>query len=66
MVRRTPTSLTVAIRGHFTDRMRELAERHGMSLSKLLKDAMLVYGGQVDAGYEPGTRLASWTPDETE
>jgi hypothetical protein len=56
----------VAIRGHFTDRMRELAERHGMSLSKLLKDAMLVYGGQVDAGYEPGTRLASWTPDETE
>jgi hypothetical protein len=28
--------------------------------------SLLVYGGQVDAGYEPGTRLASWTPDETE
>jgi hypothetical protein len=58
--------LTVALRGHFAEWMRGLAETHGMSLSKLLKDALLVYGDQVDAGYEPGTRLASWTPDETE
>jgi hypothetical protein len=53
--------LTVAIRGHFAERMRELAESHGMSLSKLLKDAVLVYGGQVDAGYTPGESLADWT-----
>jgi hypothetical protein len=52
--------LTVAIRGHFAERMRELAERHGMSLSKLLKDALLVYGDQVDAGYEPGTSLTGY------
>ncbi len=58
--------LTVAIRGHFADRMRELAESHGMSLSKLLKDAILVYEGQVDAGYEPGTSLADWTAQRGE
>ena len=56
--------LTVAIRGHFAERMRELADRHRMSLSKLLKDAILVYGGQVDAGYEPGTSLANWTAEQ--
>jgi len=58
--------LTVAIRGHFADRMRELAETHGMSLSKLLRDALLVYGEQVDAGYEPGTSLANWTAQHGE
>ena len=58
--------LTVAIRGHFANRMRELAESHGMSLSKLLKDALLVYGDQVDAGYEPGTSLARWTAERGE
>ena len=58
--------LTVAIRGHFGERMRELAETHEMSLSKLLKDALLVYGGQVDAGYEPGTSLANWTAEQGE
>ena len=54
--------LTVAIRGHFAERMREMAESHGMSLSKLLKDAILVYSDQVEAG----KRLASWTPDGTQ
>jgi hypothetical protein len=58
--------LTVAIRGHFAERMRKLAESHGMRLSKLLKDAILVYESQVDAEYEPGTRLASRAPDGVE
>jgi len=58
--------LTVAIRGPLADRMRELAESHGMSLSKLLKDAILAYGGQVDTGYEPGTLLAEWTAEHEE
>jgi len=56
--------LTVAIRGHFAERMRELAETHGMSLSKLLKDALLVYDTQVSTGYEPGTSLANWTAQQ--
>jgi len=54
MVRRTPTSL----RRPLADRMREMAESHGMGLSKLLKDSILIYSSQVDAGYEPGTSLA--------
>ena len=52
--------LTVAIRGHFAERMRALSESRGMSLAKLLKDALLVYEGQIDAGYEPGTTLRRW------
>ena len=56
--------LTVAIRGHFAEWMREPAESYGMSLSKLLKDAILVYGGQVDAGYEAGTSFADWTAQQ--
>jgi len=52
--------VTVAIRGHFAERMRALSETHGMSLAKLLKDALLVYEGQIDAGYEPGTSLRGW------
>jgi hypothetical protein len=52
--------LTVAIRGHFTERMQALSDSHGMSLAKLLKDALLVYEGQIDAGYEPGTSLRRW------
>jgi len=58
--------LTVAIRGHFAERMRELAESHGMSLSKLLRDAILVYERDVAAGYEPGTSLANWNAQQTE
>jgi len=56
MVRRTPTSL----RGHFAERMRALSESHGMSLAKLLKDTLLVYEGEIDGGYEPGTSLRRW------
>jgi len=52
--------VTVAIRGPLADRMRELAERHGMSLSKLLMDAVLVYESQIDADYQPGTSLKQW------
>jgi hypothetical protein len=53
--------VTVAIRGPLARRMRDMAESHGMSLSKLLRDAILVYERDVDAGYEPGTSLANWT-----
>jgi len=53
--------LTVALRGHFAERMRELAEAHGMSLSRLLRDALLVYTAQVDSGYQPGASLEAWT-----
>ena len=56
--------LTVAIRGHFAERMRELAESHGMSLSKLLRDAILVYERDIAAGYEPGASLADWTTQQ--
>jgi hypothetical protein len=40
--------------------MRALSETHRMSLAKLLKDALLVFEGQIDAGYEPGTSLRGW------
>jgi hypothetical protein len=58
--------LTVALRGHFAERMRELAQSHGMSLSKLLRDAILVYERDIAAGYEPGASLASWTARQGE
>jgi hypothetical protein len=53
-----PEILTVAIRGHFAERMRALSESTGMSLAKLLKDALLVYEGAIEAGCEPGTSRA--------
>jgi len=56
--------VTVAIRGHFAERMRELAESHGLSLSKLLKDSILVYERDIAAGYEPGASLAEWTAEQ--
>jgi len=28
--------------------------------------SLLVYGGQVEAGYEPGTSLAAWTAQQEE
>jgi hypothetical protein len=56
--------LTVAIRGHFAERMRALSESHGMSLAKLLKDTLLVYEGQINAGYEPGTSLRGWQQEQ--
>jgi len=55
-----PDLLTVAIRGHFAERMRALSETHGMSLAKLLKDALLVYERDIEGGYEPGTSLRRW------
>ena len=58
--------LTVAIRGPFADRMRALAESTGMSLAKLLKDALLVYQERIEAGYEPGTSLRTWQEREGE
>ena len=61
-----PDLLTVAIRGHFAERMRALSEGHGMSLAKLLKDALLVYERDIEAGYEPGTSLANWTVQQSE
>jgi len=53
-----PDMVTVAIRGPLAAKMRELAETTGMSLAKLLGDMLLVYEGQVQSGYEPGTSLA--------
>ena len=61
--RQHDSMLTVAIRGLLAEKMRQMAESHGMSLSKLLQDALLVYAVQVDAGYEPGTSLAGWTAE---
>jgi len=55
-----PDMVTVAIRGPLAAKMRELAETTGMSLAKLLGDMVLVYEGEVDGGYEPGTSLARW------
>ena len=61
-----PDLLTVAIRGHFAAKMRALSERTGMSLAKILKDALLVYEGDIEAGYEPGTSLRRWQEREAE
>ena len=52
--------LTVAFRGPLAGKFRELAQRHEMSLSKLLQDALLAWETNVAAGYEPGTALAAW------
>jgi hypothetical protein len=52
--------LTVAFRGPLAAKFRELAQRHEMSLSKLLQDALLAYEANVAAGYEPGTALKEW------
>jgi hypothetical protein len=42
--------LTVAVRGPIAEQMRAMAERHGMSLAKLLGDMVLVYEGEVAEG----------------
>jgi len=39
--------------------MRTLSESTGMTLAKLLKDALLVYEGDSGAGYGPGRQLVS-------
>jgi hypothetical protein len=56
--------LTVAVRGPIAERMRAMAERHGMSLAKLLQDMVLVYEGEVAGGYEVGTCLRGWMAEE--
>jgi hypothetical protein len=45
--------------------MREMAERHGMSLAKLLRDAVLVLEARVAEGYEVGAALAKWRSAES-
>jgi hypothetical protein len=52
--------LTVAFRGPLAGHFRELAERHQLSLSALLQDAMLSWEANVADGYQPGTALAEW------
>jgi len=39
--------LTVAFRGPLAGRFREMAERHQLSLAKLVQDALLAYEGHV-------------------
>jgi hypothetical protein len=56
----------VAIRGHFAAKMRALSESTGMSLAKLLKDTLLVYERDIEAGYQPGTSLRGWQEREAE
>jgi len=52
--------LTVAFRGPLAGKFRELAERHQMSLARLLQDSLLSYETSVAAGYQPGTALEEW------
>ncbi len=35
-----------------------------MSLAKLLCDMLLVYEGEVQGGYEPGTTLPNWVAQQ--
>jgi len=62
MVRRTPTSL----RGPLAGKFREMAERHQMSLARLLQDAMLTYEKSIAAGYQPGATLQEWRAQHTQ
>jgi hypothetical protein len=43
-----------------------MAERHQLSLAKLLQDALLAYEGHVASGYQPGTALAEWKAQQTQ
>jgi hypothetical protein len=52
--------LTVALRGPLAGHFRELAQRHELSLSALLQDAMLHWEASVADGYQPGKALAEW------
>jgi hypothetical protein len=58
--------LTVAYRGPLAGRFREMAERHQLSLARLLQDAMLRYEADVAAGYQPGTALTEWKAQQTQ
>jgi len=53
--------LTVAIRGPIAEKMRAMAERHQMSLARLLQDSVLLFESRVAEGYEPGASLAAWS-----
>ena len=52
--------ITIAYRGPLAGKFREMAERHQMSLARLLQDAMLVCEKSIAAGYRPGTTLEEW------
>ena len=58
--------LTVAFRGPLAGKFREMAERHQLSLAKLLQDALLAYEGHVATGYQPGSSLAAWKAQQTQ
>jgi hypothetical protein len=58
--------LTIAFRGPLAGHFRELAERHQMSLARLLQDAMLSWETNVAAGYQPGAALAEWKAQQGE
>jgi len=58
--------LTVAFRGPLAGRFGEMAERHQLSLAKLLQDALLAYEGHVADGYQPGTALTEWKAQQTQ
>jgi hypothetical protein len=47
--------------GPVAEKVLATAERHGMSLAKLLQDMVLAYEGEVAGGYEAGTCLEGWT-----
>jgi len=36
-----------------------------MSLAKLLKDALLVYEADIEAGHEPGSSLRQWQESQS-
>jgi hypothetical protein len=52
--------LTVAYRGPLAGKFRKMAEQHGLSLAKLMQDALLAYEANVAEGYQPGTKLEEW------
>jgi len=58
--------ITVAYRGPLAEKFREMAERHQMSLARLLQDSLLSYETSVAAGYQPGTALEEWTAQQAQ
>jgi len=57
--------ITIAYRGPLAGKFREMAERHEMSLARLLQDAMLTYEKSIVAGHQPGATLEAWTAQQT-
>jgi len=43
-----------------------MAERHQLSLVRLLQDALLAYEGHVATGYQPGTARVEWKAQQTQ